>query len=54
MILTTCQHINLKLGNLGNNKADDSYTAEHIKNQSFSYKICIHYIKNKFAQGESN
>ena len=32
MVLIACQHIYVKLGNLGNNKADDSYTAEHIKN----------------------
>ena len=32
MVLIACQHIYVKLGNLGNNKTDDSYTAEHIKN----------------------
>ena len=28
---TTCQHTYAKLGNLGNFKADDLYTTEHIK-----------------------
>ena len=52
MVLPTCQHTNAKLDNLGNNNADDSYTAKNIKNWSSSYNIYIHYIKNKFAQGE--
>ena len=32
MVLTTCQHTYVKLGNLGNNKADNSHTAEHLQN----------------------
>ena len=32
-------HAYVKLGNLSKNKAADSYTAEHIKNWSSSYKI---------------
>ena len=35
IVLTMYQHTYVKLGNLGNNKTDDSYTAEHIKNWSF-------------------
>ena len=31
MILTKCQLAYVKLGNLGNNKAYDSYTSQHIK-----------------------
>ena len=31
IVLTTCEHTFVKLGNLSNNKADNSYTAEHIK-----------------------
>ena len=44
MVLTTCKHTNIKLGNLHNNKADDSYTAEHIK-ESELFPIYI-YIFN--------
>ena len=43
----------VKLGNLGNNKVFDLYSAEHIQNWSSSI-IYIHCIKNKFAQGECN
>ncbi len=31
MVLTTCQHTYVKLGNLGNNKADASHTSKFIK-----------------------
>ena len=44
MVLTTCQYTYVKLGNLGINKADDSYTTEHIKNWSSSYNIYNIYI----------
>ena len=39
MVLNIRQHTYVKLGNLGNNQADDSHTAEHIKNWSSSYNI---------------
>ena len=55
MVLTTCKHTNIKLGNLHNNKADDSYTAEHIKeSELFPIYIYIQYIKNKLAEGGYN
>ena len=54
MLFTTCQRTYVKLGNLGNNKADDSYVVEHIQKWSSSYNIYIHFLKNKFAQGECN
>ena len=44
MVLTTCQYTYVKLGNLGIDKADDSYTTEHIKNWSSSYNIYIFTI----------
>lgn len=31
MVLNTCQHTHVNLGNAGSNKADDSYSDEHKK-----------------------